>query len=600
MTAIAALSAIQQAALLPPWLDFFVATPIASAINGLILLLTIAALANLVIAWRQLGVEARAVDKLSDSLPDGEGVEQLTKDASFAATLAGQRVKIIRRATESLGTLELDLIAASDAEELHQAVAPSRAVAAGVVLLGLAGTLVGLSIGLVPLVEVFQTTEAAAPGVQGLWGAMSESVSGMRTAFSTTLTGVISAFLLGLGLKFYSRKQGTLLAKLERACLLVVVPSFTESRPQELSEVVESIDELRERFETSFSGLTEELEQRGASLSEEIVSGFDDATAEINRRFRQLVSPFEEIRDVTVRLMGSPDDDAESLAKQVARLEQASQALERSVKSAETLIPELRDTLLSTYSQQSEATRQALASHYRRVAEQVEEQSESTRELSEQVRRTAESVGTVAEDLSGFATAAEEYRRVWGDVASSVKAAEQTLDSRLASMGESVEKSVGRLVEEQANVQQRVLTSLTQFETQLTEAIEAVERERRRSVSRSEELIRELRDAVKDSIREVNARSEGQQEEVASALRKGLRELSNEIRDLLVPVSSRAATRQDGSGVRSRSNPAASGVEETASKGSEEASKTSIEQAFGHSESEAMDSQSDSEEREDR
>lgn len=521
---------LQGALTTPSWIEFFYKTPVAAAINAAILVLASVATVNLIRARRRLKKEMAGVEQLERTGPESSDLEHLLSDGVFAGSLAGRRVQVFQGEG---GCQNLDLVAASDLEELHQEVAVARGVAGAVVLLGLAGTLVGLSLGVDPLVEVLASET---PDANRLWNAMNESVSGLATAFSTTLLGVIGAFALGGALAMYGQGSAQVLVALQRASLFILLPAYSIGDAEDLGAAIAKIDQVRESLENRFDGLTREMERRGEDLSDRVSSGFDDATAEIVRGFRRVIEPFKQVRDSTLQLVGDPEKEAEPLADQVARLGKAVTHLERSVESVERLIPELRDTLITSFHRQSEATREALEGHYHRMAEQVRKQAESTRRLSGEVRKTSESVATMVGSLEDFSSAADEYKRIWAGIASSVQNAEQTLDTRLMSMGQSVEDSLGALIDQQASVQQRVLNSLVQFETQLTEAIEAVERERRRSVSRSEELIRELRDAVKDAIREIDARSNEQQEVVSRAIRDGLENLKLELRDVLEPA----------------------------------------------------------------
>lgn len=536
---------LQEVEQFPPGIQFFLETPVAAGINAAILILVVVAARNLLGAGRRLKRERTGLKRLKQSRPDADKLQGLLSDGSFADTLAGGRVQVFQTGGRRQ---DLELLAASDSEELHQEVALARGISGAVVLLGLAGTLVGLSLGVGPLVRVLQNRT---PDMSLLWEAMGESVSGLATAFSTTLSGVVGALVLGGWLTLYQRKCGRYLVALERASLSVLLPAYSAGDAEDLSEAVDKIDQVRESFEGRFGELTRELEKRGVDLSDRVSTGFDDATAEIIRGFRSVIEPFEQVRDATLQLVGKPAKDAEPLADQVERLGKAGAQLERSVASVEQLIPDLRDTLIATFREQSEATRESLEGHYQRMAEQVSDQAESTRRLSEEVRKSSESVATVVESLEDFSSAADEYRRVWAEVAGSVQDAERTLDTRLTEMSQSVEDSLGSLIAQQASVQQRVLNSLAQFETQLTDAIEAVERERRRSVSRSEELIRELRDAVKDAIREIDTRSEEQQDRVGKAIRHGIENLKLELRDVLEPTRQKRPTLGDGSGGRS-------------------------------------------------
>ena len=552
-----------RAGLAPVLLEFFSATPWAGAINVLIVILVMWGLWDLTRARRRLQEERSALaelkkdpKQLSKAAEDGnsseaedgnskeaedgnskEAEDGNSKEAGeHGKSIAARRVRAIAASAKVGLPTGQDLVAAADSEELYGQVTVARTIATSVVLLGLAGTLIGLSVGLAPLEDVLRES---APRLSEFWDAMSKSVSGMRTAFSTTLSGVVGALIVGAGLARYRKEQGSFLADLERSAASTFTPALAETEATRLGDVAENLRQLGDTFSKKTSSLIQEVESRGSELVEKVTNALDDTASVFHEDSRALIARFEEVRDAIARIIGTPADDTVPLADQVQGLGAATTALERSVASINDLIPALRDTLLESYREQADATREMLDTYYSRLAEQVQKQSASTAQLTDEVRRTAESVSTVAANLSGFAKAAEEFQAAWSTVADSVKQAERTLDSRFASIGQSIGDAMTQIVEGQSSLQQRVVDRLTDFDESLKDTLELLERERRRAVQRSEELIRELREAVKDAIREMDARATGQQDQAAVAIKQGLRELQRELRDMMLPTDRR-------------------------------------------------------------
>ena len=354
---------------LPPWLQFFCATPVATIINGIIVALTLTAFANLLVAFRRLSREDVALSLLRGKAAGGDELLQSLADAEdLKGSLVEFRIRLLTGPTAVIAPWENEVVSAADAEELHQQVSFARSVAAAVVLLGLAGTLVGLSLGLAPLARVLgQTT----PALGELWPAMQQSVRGLRTAFSTTLAGVAGALALSLALHAYGRRQGQFLTRMERVFLEAVLPAFTAGETARLQHVVSALEDAGESIKTGFSGLLTRVEQQGHALSSRMVEGFEEATGEMVQGFRALIRPFEELRDATLRLIGESSKDAEPLSMQAARLEQASSVLEESVEATRQLIPDLRKALIETVHEQSELTRTTLDRSYQEMAARI-------------------------------------------------------------------------------------------------------------------------------------------------------------------------------------------------------------------------------------
>lgn len=206
-----------------PILDFFMATDVAAAVNAVILLMVIVSVTIVLRALSRLKGEASAAKQRMRLAGESVSVGDVDQ-----ATFIGQRIALLQTLPRDSIPASLERLGATDAEQLQQQVGLARWCAAAMILLGLAGTLIGLSIGLAPVASVLGS---ASPGFEAFRAAMTESVAGMRTAFSTTLAGVMGAIAVGALLALYERRQGDLLIQLERASLPSCQPCSPPSRP---------------------------------------------------------------------------------------------------------------------------------------------------------------------------------------------------------------------------------------------------------------------------------------------------------------------------------------------------------------------------------
>lgn len=127
------------------------------------------------------------------------------------------------------------------------------------ILTGVFGTIVSLSIALLGASDIIDSTEGI--------GGMSIVIHGMSTALSTTTTAIVCYIFFGYFYLKLTDVQTQLLSSIEQATTLFIMPRFTYQTDSMLHEVGNLVKALREAAE-SMSQTQLEYSEMGRSLNE--------------------------------------------------------------------------------------------------------------------------------------------------------------------------------------------------------------------------------------------------------------------------------------------------------------------------------------------
>jgi len=229
----------------------------------------------------------RTSQPLPEGAPDGE---EAFSDQSQAAIQTGiweiaakmQESHLLRRRVEMVRWLfakgaqvEPPALAALSVAELDRVASWARWALSSVVLFGLGGTLVGLSIAL-PAVGGLNSDQAQ------FYNAVRNMIPGLKTAFSTTLMGIFWAIVLGLVLSRLRRSQGAYLQKLEEVSATRIYPFFTTSPATAIVQAAQHLAGLEAQLGTSLRRIIDGLEIEGQQLRT-AVAGLVIKTEEVGR-----------------------------------------------------------------------------------------------------------------------------------------------------------------------------------------------------------------------------------------------------------------------------------------------------------------------------
>ena len=219
-----------------------------------------------------LGKPAKDADKESRTSQEVEQELLLAKNELHATIPANS---IIGRRIENLfqvryvGHLTCDTF--KDilyTEELEKTSLP-RYLTGSFVLLGLIGTVMGLSHSVVQMQPILGKLNAASD-LTSLANALTETLNGMRTAFSATIAGILATVLMAFFSYLYGRYATGFLTGLESFTTVRLIPFF----------LVPSAEEAAIRFADSMSKSAKAL-NRTADPLEKVSSRFEVSVKQI-------------------------------------------------------------------------------------------------------------------------------------------------------------------------------------------------------------------------------------------------------------------------------------------------------------------------------
>ena len=221
-------------------------------INGGILVLFISALARLVQSFVRYDKEERALNRFLENVTDRT---EMVKGVG-GSTIIASRYRTLRELNQRRSPIDHSALAATLlAEESSRASFP-RFVHNVLILTGVFGTIVSLSIALLGASEMIVASTQI--------GSLGLVVHGMSTALSTTMTAILAYFFLGY---FYLRLMDTqtqLVGRVEHATTTILLPRFQvqqETVIEDFSDIIRAAAALVKRLDASQSQYAETANQ---------------------------------------------------------------------------------------------------------------------------------------------------------------------------------------------------------------------------------------------------------------------------------------------------------------------------------------------------
>jgi biopolymer transport protein ExbB/TolQ len=300
-------------------LIFFLEDPLGYVVNMTIVALFMVGLCNVVIAmirmareWLAVG-RARAALHLPDSqCPAGpsEAVLRFLKVSS--RSLLGRRVaRVIRLRTA--GIEHRDILQQLLGERLESYGALARYIGTILTLMGLLGTVFGLSL------AVLKAQGALSAGydlaaLRDLAQALGGTLGGMKTAFVTTLTGLLTALPLSFCNHLVRRTQSYLLVHMEDLVICDLLPALEKAEPganeaarvfaQVITAAATELQQLGETIATAATAYKSSSEEtaQGVATFLSTVQSFDRSVAQMAENQQNFTQIMRETRDA-VRTM---------------------------------------------------------------------------------------------------------------------------------------------------------------------------------------------------------------------------------------------------------------------------------------------------------
>jgi biopolymer transport protein ExbB/TolQ len=398
--------------------DFFfgVSQPIGTIINVLILAIGVLATLSLVRSWKALRNQQSELTRFDAGLGS-----EISRDSVLQGARALSRDSILLRRVDKLQELnrtgadiDASALSAIAGAELERQIGFTRWAASTSVLLGLGGTLVGLTQAVMAATPLLSNITTSADAVQ----AILETFAGLSTAFSTTLMGIIWAVLLGAAVSYFRRQQGVYLQHLEEISLVKLLPYFRTSASLAMVQAARSLSELEHRVSTELHAVVGEMKTQGLALTKIVEDSLEDVVGETRVSGRALVQEIEksftaliaeaqtrgialvstvdrslealgsELREGSSRLldsysatnerllsfMGEPGADSGTIAQNLQALHSGVTALQSAAESMGRITPSIEEAIARQVDRQSRDMHETMHAYVGRLAESIERQ----------------------------------------------------------------------------------------------------------------------------------------------------------------------------------------------------------------------------------
>lgn len=514
--------------------DFFYSTerPFSLVINIIIPALAVVALAQLIKNASRLRNERQTLDRvrrLSSLSTSGDMIEKASAEIG-ASGLVARRLREVTDARRRGVEINHQLLAAVTAGELDEQVAFAKWIAPSLVLLGLLGTLLGLS-------QATQSVDAILHGqtatLASLRTAITGTFGGIKVAFSATTMGVLWTILVGLILSRIRKRQNAFIRDLEALTGLYLLPHFQTSVGTALVQTAQKLTLMEGRLDSALKEVIDAVHLRGQGLTLTVETRLQELSTGFSTTSGQLLARFQAAAETLQQLLGVPAADQRPLMENMRQLQGAVVGLSEAVDLTRQSLPSLGETIARQVDRQTGDIHEALTAYSSQVTEIAERQEEVLSTGLEQLRTLVPAIGeTVARQVDQQST---------------------DLNEALAGYTTSIQNSVSSQGEQLERVEE-LLVSLADSARRVTDALSTVEQ----AAGSGAATFGALQSAITDLERGTAALSESLPTRLAATLaehRDGdgegdhARELTSAVRSLdqsiqRLAVSSRGSTPQ--------------------------------------------------------
>lgn len=239
--------------------------------------------------WRALRRTRNAHRELRDlsSRIDGAETDSAIVESGRRISkthLAARRIETLSRLKAVGAEIDASSLAAIAVGELDREGRFARWASSTVVLFGLAGTLIGLTQAVITAQPMLGEIVDGPAAVQAVMG----TFSGLGTAFSTTLMGILWAVFIGIGLGLLRSRQGVFLQQLEELSLVAMYPRFRTSPALAMVDAARTLTALEQKLSSAFSEIVMQVRTQGLALTKSIEDSVGSLVASSSRTGREL------------------------------------------------------------------------------------------------------------------------------------------------------------------------------------------------------------------------------------------------------------------------------------------------------------------------
>ena len=292
---------------------------------------------------------------LFDGLEPGDYSWQIFKNRyadlpTYARTTpAGDRARQVWAIRNAEFEIDSDLTSLLSQERLSRRIVLVSYAPTAVILIGLLGTLYGLSMG----VRDIQAPLSTIQSVSVMKVAVLKATEGMGTAFVTTFSGVLGALILGSALALYRRWELSVLTDLDESVSLYLIPACQTSEASTISESARALRRLQENLTSGVEQLLVSFQSKSAEVAKELEERFNSVSAEIRDETGYVLSAFRTTIDRVNAIVGIEVDSQVSLAQQARHLSKYAETLDNVLNQHRELNQELNRDIGNLISRQS-------------------------------------------------------------------------------------------------------------------------------------------------------------------------------------------------------------------------------------------------------
>ncbi len=204
-------------------------------INGFIAALFVLGTVKIVMVLMRYQAEESALQRVADALEEGD--YQPESEVS-AQRLIAQRLAAIRSLSKRNAPVDHSALAATLLASESTRISFARFVNNTLILVGVFGTIVSLSMALVGASNLLSNVESMA--------GMEQVIHGMSTALSTTMTAIVCYLFFGYFFIKLTDAQTHLLSAIEQVTTLHLLPQYAHSSDTMLHEVAGLVRSLQQ------------------------------------------------------------------------------------------------------------------------------------------------------------------------------------------------------------------------------------------------------------------------------------------------------------------------------------------------------------------
>lgn len=408
------------------------------------------------------------------------------------------------------------------------------------VLVGLFGTVWGLSKAIVEVQPLITDIEQLGD-LTRVSSIIGETLSGMKTAFSTTLAGLLGSLLLGLIGLWVNRVGARFSIELEEFTMTTLLPIFNPSSAHQLQRTTEHLTKTAAAMESAMEKGTRAMQQSARQLADspwetplaqqyQLIEKFGEFSEEFKQSFGKINefqhtidSALDSFRSAVSELSNKQGQLMEILQSSLPSLKQESESIKEMIDDYQSSQSDFITDLHNVFRTSQEHLLNQFTSRLQESNEMIEELSKQQQSVSDRLRNLVEtiheSVDTSNKQLSeSFNESMEDMRLA----ISQFIVQQQQITTRLEKLG--AELQIKDAFEQQNNLLRDLTRPFDEFE-HITAEIQNFQHESQQGVQELTAQQQQTTTAIETLVNEL------QIEEMLEQQKKQLHDLLNSFDD---------------------------------------------------------------------